>query len=88
MMGVRGGPKLKHDDYDDDHATNDQRVADGHNRDLLRGPRSYDAAVHNHDREANLDHDSGDGQYSLPRIPQIGSPSGYVRGPHSLDDDL
>jgi hypothetical protein len=65
MMGVRGGPKLKHDDYDDDHATNDQRVADGHNRDLLRGPRSYDAAVHNHDREANLDHDSGDGQYNL-----------------------
>ena len=25
---------------------------------------------------------------NTPRIPQTGSPSGYVRGPNSLDDDL
>src|SRR4051794_5768770 len=27
-------------------------------------------------------------RHDQARIPQIGSPSGYVRGPHSLDDDL
>ena len=48
-----------------DHAIHDQRADDGHKRDLLRGPGSDDAAVHGHDREAVLDHDSGDGQHGL-----------------------